>query len=217
MITLLFYEAAFPTIELSRVLKKTGRQERPVMALNSLLYLKEEASSPTMNPMLGHSWKEVGEAWASHSSGSTPRFRKGCVCVGNTWTLASPACCASVVRVTSSSVSSYQRRGVREKGHNSAWKDYLKHIRRKIRKRRGTPAWDQARTVDMMPCNGQGGSIQQDDCTLTQADFFFYWSIFGAFAMMDTTPLVPSLYLKKKKKKTKHPRKTKGHQQLGQF
>lgn len=53
----------------------------------------------------------------------------------------------------------------------------------------------------MMPCNGQGGSIQQDDCTLTQADFFFYWSIFGAFAMMDTTPLVPSLYLKKKKKK----------------
>lgn len=36
--------------------------------------------------------------------------------------------------------------------------------------------------------------------------------------MMDTTPLVPSLYLKKKKKKkTKHPRKTKGHQQLGQF
>lgn len=56
----------------------------------------------------------------------------------------------------------------------------------------------------MMPCNGQGGSIQQDDCTLTQADFFFYWSIFGAFAMMDTTPLVPSLYLKKKKKQNTH-------------
>lgn len=55
-----------------------------------------------------------------------------------------------------------------------------------------------------------GGSVQQNDCTIIQANFTFPEVFSGAFVMMGTT-LLSALYLKEKKIYIKK------HQELGQL
>lgn len=101
MITLLFYEAVFPTIELSRVIR--NRQEGETSDGLQQSFISQGGS------LIPRRWGKRGPHTAQaqlylHDSGRAVW--------GNTCMFTSPACCASVVHVTSSSVSSCQKRGV---------------------------------------------------------------------------------------------------------
>lgn len=67
---------------------------------------------PSLNPMLGHSWKEMANRGPHPAQVQLYLHASGRAVWGHTWMFTSPACCASVVHVTSSSVSSYQKGGL---------------------------------------------------------------------------------------------------------
>lgn len=96
--------------------QEIGWKERPVMATNTVFYLPRRKCFPTVCQTSWHPIRRTGIVWVSHSSSSAmsleyansllPQGRAVCE---NVLMLTSMQWCASVVHVTSSSVSCCQK------------------------------------------------------------------------------------------------------------